>query len=241
MSGKQLTIILTIFSIILVGVLVLFYLAGDEVFRIELLKEVANTVLQLLLIGILGAIATFLLDQYAVARRKTIENREREKALQEARQQRRVEALNTLTTLYWQIRKAFFIIDANQSAKSYGEQMKQIVDYWIDLKRFDNEVAGGMYFLKDYKKVADNLNELDQKLKGALREWEDEYWRLSRLQIQDEKKDEPSERKVPEELKQLLKLSEIRQDDFKSLHDPFERAARPIREQLLEDLTNHPK
>jgi hypothetical protein len=218
-------------------------LTGDTAFRMELFKEAARTILQLLLIGMLGAFASFLFTEYASARDKEFQTRENRKALQASQHQSRLEALNTLTRLYWETRKAFDIIDAHRSAKSYGEQMRQIIEYRIELKRLDNEIAAGMYAINDKatrESIGKCLFELIHLLREAIEEWKTQYLRLSGLQVQDEKLEDPKKKKVPQEIDKLPILAGLRQDNFQTLHDLFEEAARPIREQLRSELQSPP-
>ncbi|HEX5838895.1 MAG TPA: hypothetical protein VFY26_13760 [Anaerolineales bacterium] len=235
MSGKQVSIILVSISFIL-AVLFLFLLStGDTAFRVELLKEAARTILQLLLVGMLGAFATFLFTEYAADRDKRIQAREREDALQADQHRSRLEALNTLTRLYWETRKAFDIIDAHRSAKSYGEQMRQIIDYRTEFQRLDNEIVAGMYAVENEEtrnSIGKCLFQMIQLLKQAIEEWKTQYLRLSRLQLQDEKQEDPQMREVPREIDNLPVLAQLRQDNFQTLHDLFEEAAGPLREQL---------
>jgi hypothetical protein len=229
MSGKRIFFILISISVVLVAVFLSILFTGDAAFRMELWKEAAKTIPQLLLIGLLGAFASFLFTEYA-----------RDKALQAAQHKSRLKALNKLTSLYWETRKAFDIIDAHRSAKSYGEQMRQIIDYRIEFQRLDNDIAAGIYAVKDGEATGKSLFDLINLLKEAIEEWEKEYLRLSRLQIQDEKQEDPAKKKVPQEIDKLPTLACLKRNDFKTLHDHFEKAARPIREQLRADLQNQP-
>lgn len=228
----------------ILAVIFLYILStGDTAFRIELLKEAAKTILQLLLVGMLGAFASFLFTEYSAEREKQIQARERENALAAAQHQLRLEALNTLTRLYWETRKAFDIIDAHRSAKSYGEQMRQIIEYRIELRRLDNDIVAGMYAVKDEetrKSIGRCLFELIQLLRDAIEEWKTHYLRLSHLQVQDENLEDPTKKKVPQEIDKLPVLARLRQDNFQTLHDLFEEAASPIREQLRSDLQSPP-
>jgi hypothetical protein len=243
MSGKRVSVILVSISIILAAIFLYILFTGDITFRIELLKEAAKTILQLLLLGLLGAFASFLFTEYAAKRDKQNQMLERKNALKAAQHQSRLEALNTLTHLYWETRKAFDIIDAHRSARSYGEQMRQIIEYRIELRRLDNEIVAGMYAINDKEtreSIGKCLFELIHLLRQAIEEWKTQYLRLSGLQVQDEKLEDPKKKKVPQEIDKLPVLARLRQDNFQTLHDLFEEAARPIREQLRSELQSPP-
>jgi hypothetical protein len=63
MSGKHISIILVSLFILLAVIFLNILFTGDTAFRIELFKEAAKTILQLLLLGLLGAFACFLLTE----------------------------------------------------------------------------------------------------------------------------------------------------------------------------------
>jgi len=227
-------------SVVLLSVILMLV---DETVRVELLQKAASTLLQLALIGILGAYAKFLLDQYSADRQRQLNesaaNRQRQldesarrRELRETKHQAQIEALNSLTTSYWQIKKAFHIIDAHRSAKSYGEQMRQIIDYRLELQRLNNEIEAGLYELDKADTITSNLSDMDDQLQKVIDEWKEHYLRLSQLQKHDEATDEPEKKKVPNEIGSLDVLGSIRKDKFKAIHGPFQRAVTPIREQL---------
>ncbi len=217
--------------------LVIFVSSPPDI-RTELLKEAGKILLQLMLIGILGAYAKSLLDGYAVDRQLEKERSERERELRETNYKMQLEALNSLTTSYWEIKKAFHIIYAHQSAKSYGEQVRQIIDYRLTLQRLHNEVLAGLYGLDDQSvnAMSVNLSEMDTRLQEVLDEWRDNYLRLSQLQKQDEKTDDPNQKRVPKEIDKLPTLKKIKQDGFAAIHIPFEGAVTPMRDQILQSL-----
>jgi hypothetical protein len=66
MSQRQICILLTIFTIIVISIVFfhIIFQQGDLKFQNELLKEIAKTLLQLVLIGFIGVLAKYLFDQY---------------------------------------------------------------------------------------------------------------------------------------------------------------------------------
>jgi len=229
-------LVIAAFIVLAVGLFSLIFASGDDAFQTDLSKEAAKVLLQLVLIGILGTCAKLLLDQYAADRQRQMQQLERDSTLREARHKAHLDALNALTTSYWQIKKAFHIISAHRSAKSYGEQMLQIIDYRLTLQRLNNEIAANMYMLDDKAAITSNLTKMDEWLDKVLQEWRDVYLELSQLQKQDEATDKPEEKKVPDRIDALPVLNRIKQDGFEALHGPFEKAADAIRRQLLGDL-----
>ncbi len=236
MSGSRVLLILVAIVGVLAVAFILILVSGDSALQTELWKEAAKTILELVLIGVIGTYATFLFNQYATDRQKQLEKRERDAALREAEHKSRVEALNALTTSYWQIKKALHIIGAHRSAKSYGEQMRLIIDYRLELQRLNNEIMASTYALNETDTISNNLSEMDDRLEELLEEWKSKYLGLSQLQKEDETTDDPKKKGVPSQIDALPALNRIKKDRFEALHGPFQRAAGPIRKQLLADL-----
>jgi hypothetical protein len=227
MSSRH--VLLVFFAIVAIFSWIVIFILVDATVRVDLLKQAASTLLQLALIVVLGAYAKYLLDQYSADRQR-----------RETQHQAQIEALNSLTKSYWQIKKAFHIIDAHRSAKSYGKQMRQIIDYRLELQRLNNEIQAGLYALDqvDIDTIKTNLDEMDKRLGEVIDEWKVHYLRLSRLQNQDEATDKPNEKKVPNEIGKLSVLGAIKKDGkYEAIHVPFESAVTPIRDQLKREIS----
>jgi hypothetical protein len=214
----------------------IIFISADAAVRTDLLKKAASTLLQLALIGILGASAKFLLDRYSADRQRRLDQSEREQEQREIEHKAQIKALNSLTTSYWQIKKALHIIDAHRSAKSYGAQVRQIIDYRLELQRLNNEIQAGLPELEEVDTIADNLFALDSQLEKVINEWKSNYLELSQLQNRDEAMQEPEKKKVPQRIGNLAELSATREDNFEAIHAPFVNAVTPIRDQLKRDL-----
>ena len=241
MLGRRvLLVFLTIVGLSASLFFIIFFRACDPTVQTDLLKKAGSTLLQLGLLGTLGAYAKFLLDEYSADRQRQLAEADRERELRETKHTSQIKALNSLTTNYWQIKKALHIIDAHRSAKSYGEQMRQIIDYRLELQRLNNEIAAGLYALEDADSITQSLSEMDARLEAVMKEWQSQYLRLSQLQKQDEATDKAEDGRVPDEIGSLPELNAIRQDRFKAIHGPFERAAAPIRGQLVAALRAMP-
>jgi hypothetical protein len=125
---------------------------------------------------------------------------------------------------------------------SYGEQMRQIVDYRLELQRLHNAIAAGLHALDedDIDTITRNLSEMDEQLGKVIDEWKVQYLRLSQLQKHDEATDEPNETKVPNAISKLSELGATREDGFKAIHSPCVNAVTPIREQRIVALKTRP-
>lgn len=203
---------------IALGLVAFIYYLGDRYFVSELQQEVAKSLLQLALIGFVGAYAKYLFDQ--------IENDRKER---ETRHKLQIETLNTITDTYWRVRNILEIINAHKSAKSYGEQMRAIIELKNTLRRVDNEFFSGMHQFKNQEVITNNLKQLAELLDYLIKEWKENYLRLSRLQSEDEKISDPNKKRVPSELSQLPILMSVQGEDFAIIHELFENAVKPIR------------
>lgn len=245
-SDRKLIIWFVIIVIIMLILLLTIIILIDENLRAEIFKEIAKLLAQLITIGIVGAYAKYLFDKYRDDRqhqREIFESKQREEKQNKAEEQRyfetkhkvQLEALNSLTTSYWEIKKAFHIISAHRSAKSYGEQIRNIIDYRLKLQRLHNEIKAGLYYFKskDVDDISKNLSTMDSRLSEVVDEWKSEYLRLSQLQKKDEKTEDIKDKCVPNEIDSLTILNKIKANLFNAIHKPFENAVTPMRNELL--------
>jgi hypothetical protein len=212
--------------------------------RDQLHIEVAKALLNLLLVGIGFMLVKAIVERYVAAReRERLEsaqrevdarlNAERAEAAARAAHALRLKALTTLTSSYWNTKKALKIIEAHRSAKSYGEQIRVVIDHRLELQQLDNEISAGMYALDNAHEIGRALSEIDEQLGRVTDEWRDKYLMLSQLQKEDEETLKPQDKKVPGEIERLPQFRAVRANGFAALHDPFERAANLIRPQVF--------
>jgi hypothetical protein len=226
-------ILITVAALLLVSLTLLGIaargLAGN---RDQLYLEIAKTALNLLFVGVAAMLAKTVVDRYVAARERERIESERHEAEARTIRARRLEALTSLTRSYWNTRKALEIIEAHRSAKSYGEHVRALIDHRLDLQQLDNEIGAGLHELKDAYTIANAIRELANQLDRVTQEWRDHYLTLSQLQKADELVG-PEAKKVPAEIERLLVLGAVRANEFSAIHDPFERAANLIRQQVL--------
>jgi hypothetical protein len=84
--------------------------------------------------------------------------------------------------------------------------------------------------------IHENLMKIDARLGAILEEWKKEYLRLSQLQKDDERTDDPEEKRVPLAIDSLTELNSIRAGGYEAIHRPFNLAAKSIRSQLQREL-----
>jgi hypothetical protein len=211
--------------------------------RDQLLIEAAKTLLYLLVIGVAAVVVKAVVDQHVAAReRERIESAQREAEARlnaeraaittRAEHALRLKALTKLTNSYWNAKKALTIIEAHRSARSYGEQIRVVIDRRLELQQLDNEISAGLYAVNRALEIGTALSEIHKQLGRVTDEWRDKYLMLSQLQRDDEEL-QPQDKKVPGEIERLLEFKAVRADGFAALHEPFERAANLIRPQVF--------
>jgi hypothetical protein len=206
----------------LLAIFVFVVVVAAPASREELLTEAGKAAFQAGIVGLLVAGAKFALDEYQAERESRT-----------AKHRALLVALNSLTESHWEIKKALLVVDAHGSAKSYGEQMRLMVDHRLSLQRLHNEVDAGLYDLgAAAKTVSASLGEIDQPLDELTHEWKAEYLRLSGLQSEDMEISDTEKKRVPAAIAALPVLRKVRADDFAAIHEPFERAAEPFRQRL---------
>jgi hypothetical protein len=194
--------------------------------------ETAKALLNLMLIGIAAMVAKAVVDQHTAARERERQREERDAAREKADHALRMQALTTLTRGYWNAKKALKVIEAHRSAKSYGEQMRLLIDHRLELQQLDNEIMAGVYPLQHTDEICGALQTLDTRFGEIVDEWRDRYWELSHQQGEDEKRP-PADKRVPREIDSLPALNAVRANGFAAVHEPFETAANSIRRQVF--------
>jgi len=201
--------------------------------RLDLLYlEVAKTALNLLFVGVAAMLARTVVDRYVAARERERAALERREAQASAAHGRRLAALASLTDRYWNVRKCLAIIDAHRSVRSYGAQIRLIIDHRLALRQLDNDIIAGMHALDEVEAIAHAIHALDAPLARVIDEWRDGYLTLWQQQKADELVG-PDARQVPADITRLPALAALRANDFDALHTLFENAAKPIRKQVL--------
>jgi phage-related minor tail protein len=232
MSGRRLVVVLGAIVVLVMAAIAAIYAQGAPSFRSELEKEFAKALSQLVLIGVIGVLAKALVDDYAKAKEAARAATERARAADDAAHKARVGALAVLTENYWRIKKALHMIEAHKSAKTYGEQMRAIIDHRLALQQLHNEIVAGMRALRESEQIGQALYELDRRLEALVEEWTENYLRLSRLQKEDEAENDAAKKRVPSEIEKLTHLATVRANRFEAIHVLFERAANLMRNEI---------
>ena len=180
--------ILVVFCVLVVG---LMYANSNTENRDTIRLEVAKTFLQLMAIGVLGALVKWLFDQHTLAR-------SRADALNEFRK----EILRRLISVTNEVRKVPLLIESAQSAKTYGEQMRSLIDSRLELSFIRHELDTANQTFSNSSEVRAHLRTMELYLDELIDEFKDEYRNLSKKQTEKPEV-------VWSEIQKLPKLSDL--------------------------------
>lgn len=219
-------------AVVAAGLFLRIYYVAGAAGRTALELELAKALLTFVLIGVAAMFVKAGLDENVAAKARALIAAEQAEAKRKADHALRVKSLATVTTSYWNIKKALKIVEANRSALSYGKQVQIILDHRLELQQLDNEIMAGTLALSQTKEICEALHAMDKRLEAIIDEWRDKYLGLAQLQIEDEKVP-PKQKKVPAEIDALPAFRAIREQEFQAIHGPFEIAANLIRNQVF--------
>jgi hypothetical protein len=115
--------------------------------------------------------------------------------------------LADLKSVYDRVESCRLLVEAHQSAKTYGEQVRALVGGVVTLHNIKRALDPGFPKLKE--ELAEPIDNMTGFIKELLKEFRDQYREISRLQEADEawnkysRENLPKEEKAPEEYKPL--------------------------------------
>lgn len=191
-SSIFLLLLIFISGLILWGLML--FLTWDVQNPNSLMIDLGKTGASLSLISVIGGLVQFILKN-----RETEKQREKEilifyKAI-----------LSDFKSVYDMVEKARLLIEAHRTAKTYGEQLRGLIDGVVILHNVKRGLNPGFPDLEMALKPY--INSMNQFIKGLLSEYRDNYKRISILQEIDELKKEVYE-------KELAKSAENETQDF---------------------------
>jgi hypothetical protein len=158
--------LITVLSILLASTawLVFLYATADHVARENLKAELMTVLMQLVVIGIIGALVPWMLTERSREKEGRVH---RQDALNEFRRNtvtRVVKATNV-------VRRAPILVEAYRSKKTYDEQARRLLDARLDLGlvRHDLESAKGAFTRIQY--IAEKIAIMEGYLKEIVDEW----------------------------------------------------------------------
>jgi hypothetical protein len=149
------------------------YFFSDAASRTEIRMEVAKIFLQLGVIGILGVFAKWIFDEYSSVRDR---DRDRASALNAFRK----DVLGRLIRVTNRVRRVPILIAAAQSARTYGEQMRWLVNSRLELSFIRHDIATVKEaFSEKYEKIVVNIQKMEEYLDELITEFTTENPKLS--------------------------------------------------------------
>lgn len=168
-------IIITIVGIVLWGIML--FLTWNKTSPNELLIDLGKTGASLSLISVVGGLVQWILK-----------NRELEKQKEEEQLNFYKNVLSDFKSVYDKVERARLLIEAHRTAKTYGEQMRELIGGIVTLHNIKRALNPEFPTLAIELKPC--INEMNTFIKTLLDEYRDNYKRISVLQSIDEAKKE---------------------------------------------------
>ncbi|MDH3747672.1 MAG: hypothetical protein OER97_05655 [Gammaproteobacteria bacterium] len=193
----------------------------------DLLIHLGETGATLAILTVLGA----LVRQVFLDRDKGEDRRDQERHEKRQKDEARLEFIRNLLadfkSVYDRVESCRLLVEAHRSAKTYGEQMRQLVGGVVTLHNIKRALDPEFPNLKE--ELREPIREMTKFVKNLLEEFRDNYREISKLQEADEAwnkyqretlpaQDEPPSKYTPvsrawKTIEKLPRLSALRDDD----------------------------
>jgi hypothetical protein len=107
--------------------------------RISFAAEIGKGLIQIFTIAVIGSIVKLLVDDHQRRLRETNEARVRAQQREQQLQEFRMDKVRRLVGVTNILRRAPILIDAHRSAKTYNEQMREVVNAGLELRLIRHE------------------------------------------------------------------------------------------------------
>jgi hypothetical protein len=197
--------------------------------RPALLAEITKGLLQIFAVGVIGTLAKFVLDEHQNRRREALDGqiraeRDAADARLRAQHQReqlaafRVDKIRRLVQVTNTMRRAPILIDAHRTAKTYNEQMREIVDAGLELRLLRHEIdaagPGGNPAFPEWPEIREMFSRqggMEQYIAWIHGEFRQHSKRLSELQVAAER-DRSRQADVWDEIRKLPSVRDLLED-----------------------------
>lgn len=192
-----------------------------------LLIHLGETGATLAVLTVLGALVRQVFLERDNAERLREQERHERRQKEEARLEFIRNLLSDFKSVYDRVESCRLLIEAHRSAKTYGEQMRQLVDGVVTLHNIKRALDPEFPLLK--AELEEPIREMTAFLMKLLEEFRDNYREISKLQAADEAWNKhqratlPAQGKSPadyapvsrawEEIRKLAELSALRDSD----------------------------
>jgi hypothetical protein len=188
------------------------YFSQGTLGRNALRIEIAKGLIQLLAIGITGALIKFLFDSYQEDQRRIQESRDRARQRQASLNDFRNDQVRRLVQVTNALRRAPILID-HRSAKTYNEQMRALLDASLELRLIRHEIdaigpdeTNGAF--PNWPSVRAAIHEMEDYLIGVQKDFRTHSKKISELQLLAER-DRGRQSEVWEAIKQIPSVIDL--------------------------------
>ncbi len=140
--------------------------------RADILKSIASAILQLIVLGVVGVAVKYEFDKHQQRRTQAREDAERAQQTLNAKTELRKTLLRRVLTANRMVRKAWILIAAPASAKTYGENMRILVDAQLEFSDIRHEIPS---LFDSNSLIEQHVATLEKYLGGLVSEYRENY------------------------------------------------------------------
>lgn len=143
--------------------------------RADILKSIAGAILQLIVLGVVGVAVKGAFDRHQVRRAEAREETERAQQERNAVTELRKAMLRRVLAANRVVRKAGILIPAHASAKTYGEQMRILIDAQLEFSDIRHEIETIPTLFASTGDIKGQLDQMAGYLEGLTAEYRRRY------------------------------------------------------------------
>jgi hypothetical protein len=132
--------VLIVLAAAAIVILVILYSFEDDIGKRSLRVEAGKGLIQVIGIGVIGALIKFLFDSYQDTQHRIEDLRALARAKSDAMAEFRRDKIRRLVQVTNTLRRAPILIEADRSASVYKEQMRQLIDAGLELRLVRHEI-----------------------------------------------------------------------------------------------------
>jgi len=205
--------VLILLGAVAMAALLTVYRYQDAAGRNALRIEMAKGLIQLIAVGIIGALIKFLFDSHQEEQRRIEESRAQGQQRHDALNEFRNDKIRRLVQVTNVLRRAPILIDAHRSASTYNEQMRGLLDASLELRLIRHEIdaagpdASNAAFA-NWPTIRDGIREMEAYLGELQQDFRTHSKKVSELQIGAEQ-DRRRQGEVWEAIRQIPSIADL--------------------------------
>src|SRR6185437_15643834 len=149
---------------------VFLYSTIDQSARMDVKKEVPKVLLQLAAIGVIGGFISWILNERSKEKEREVVRQQKRAEKQDALNDFRRSAVARVVAATNVFRKCPVLIESHQSKKTYGEQIRAVLDARLDLSLVGHEQQSSNAFTKPLEINAE-ISKMEDYLNWIVTEW----------------------------------------------------------------------